>query len=212
VLVLDLLAAGLVVAGITGLAFGRPNGPPPARASGSLSAWQSPSTSRALRTHDGPRPLAPPARVSIPAVDVAAAVVPLGLNADGTLEVPSDYAVAGWYRLGPKPGERGAAIIVGHVDSKAGPAVFYRLGEVVPGDLVRVASSSRPALRFRVYAVREYSKAKFPTARVYGPTTTPELRLITCGGPFDETTGHYLDNVVVFARLVAPGGIEALSR
>jgi sortase (surface protein transpeptidase) len=155
-----------------------------------------------------PSPARPPARVSIPAVGVVASVVRLGLNPDGTLEVPSDYSVAGWYRLGPKPGETGAAIIVGHVDSKAGPAVFYRLGEVVPGDLVRVASPNRPALRFRIYAVREYSKAAFPTARVYGQTAMPELRLITCGGPFDDATGHYLDNVVVFARLVAPGGVE----
>jgi sortase (surface protein transpeptidase) len=146
--------------------------------------------------------------VSIPAVGVAARLVRLGLNSDGTLEVPSDYAVAGWYRLGPKPGQIGAAIIVGHVDSTAGPAVFYRLGEVVPGDVVRVASPNRPPLRFRVYAVREYPKAAFPTRQVYGQTTTPELRLITCGGLFDPATGHYRDNVVVFARLVAPGGVE----
>jgi sortase (surface protein transpeptidase) len=208
VLALDLLMVGLVVAGITGLAFGRPSGPATARMSGSLSVRQPPSTARASRGHDEPRPVRPPKRVAIPAVGVAARVVRLGLNLDGTLEVPTDYSVAGWYRLGPKPGETGAAVIVGHVDSTAGPAVFYRLGEVVPGDLVRVASGNRPVLRFRIYAVREYSKAAFPTARVYGQTTTPELRLITCGGPFDDATGHYLDNVVVFARLVAPGGVE----
>ena len=205
-LALDLLVVGLVVAGITGLAFGRPNGPPSPRVSGSLSVRQPPSTPRA---HDHPRAVRPPARVSIPGVGVAASIVRLDLNPDGTLEVPSNDAVAGWYRLGPKPGETGAAIIVGHVDSRAGPAVFYRLGDVVPGDLVRVAPRNRPALRFRVYAVREYAKAAFPTARVYGQTRTPELRLITCGGPFDDATGHYLDNVVVFARLaVAPGGVE----
>jgi sortase (surface protein transpeptidase) len=158
--------------------------------------------------HDPPPSVGRPARVSIPAVGVAARLVRLGLNSDGTLEVPSDYAVAGWYRLGPKPGQIGAAIIVGHVDSTAGPAVFYRLGEVVPGDVVRVASPNRPPLRFRVYAVREYPKAAFPTRQVYGQTTTPELRLITCGGLFDPATGHYRDNVVVFARLVAPGGVE----
>jgi sortase (surface protein transpeptidase) len=132
--------------------------------------------------------------------------------------VPSDYEVAGWYALGPKPGEPGASVVVGHLDSKEGPGVFYRLGKVAPGDLVSVASPNRPAIRFRVYAVREYPKAAFPTSLVYGQTMRPELRLITCGGAFDEATGHYLDNVVVFARRVmspkrpdssvAPGGVE----
>jgi sortase (surface protein transpeptidase) len=146
--------------------------------------------------------------VSIPAVGVAARVIRLALNSDGTMEVPNDYSVAGWYRLGPRPGEKGAAVIVGHVDSREGPAVFYRLGEVAPGDLVRVASPHRSPLSFRVYAVREYPKSAFPTSRVYGQTTRPELRLITCGGAFDDATGHYVDNVVVFARLAAPEGVE----
>lgn len=202
-LALDLLVVGLVVAGATGLAFGRPDGPPPARVSGSLSQRGSP----AGHMHEPP-PVRPPSRVSIPAVGVAARVIRLALNSDGTMEVPNDYSVAGWYRLGPRPGEKGAAVIVGHVDSREGPAVFYRLGEVAPGDLVRVASPHRSPLSFRVYAVREYPKSAFPTSRVYGQTTRPELRLITCGGAFDDATGHYVDNVVVFARLAAPEGVE----
>jgi len=205
VLAFDLLVVGLVVAGIMGLAFGRAGGPPPAEASGSLSGRGSqPSAPAHTRgRHELPRSR-PPSRLSIPAIGVSAGVVRLGLNPDGTLEVPSSFSVAGWYGLGPKPGDTGAAVIVGHVDSTAGPAVFYRLGEVAPGDLVLVASPNRPALRFRVYAVREFQKAAFPSSLVYGQTARPELRLITCGGPFDEATGHYLDNVVVFARAVAP--------
>jgi len=130
--------------------------------------------------------------------------VRLGLSLDGTLEVPTDFSIAGWYAMGPKPGERGPAVIVGHLDSKAGPGVFYRLGELAPGDLIWVASPNRAAIGFRVYAVREYPKAAFPTSLVYGQTAKPELRLITCGGAFDDATGHYLDNTVVFAREVPP--------
>jgi sortase (surface protein transpeptidase) len=203
VLALDLLVLSLVVAGIIGLAFGRQVGAPPVRLSGTLPEQRSPIP-RAVRPHRNhePRLVGVPSRLAIPSIGVRTKVIRLGLNPDRTLEVPTDYSVAGWYALGPKPGETGAAVIVGHVDSKKGPAVFYRLGEVAPGDLLRVASPIRDALRFRVYAVREYPKAAFPTALVYRQTAKPELRLITCGGPFDTATGHYLDNVVVFARQV----------
>jgi sortase (surface protein transpeptidase) len=203
VLALDLLVVGLIVAGIIGLGFGRQGGAPPVRASGTLPEQGSPMPQAVrARTYDESRPVKAPSRLAIPSIGVSTNVIRLGLNPDRTLDVPTDYSVAGWYALGPKPGETGAAVIVGHVDSKEGPGVFYRLGEVAPGDLLRVASPNRAALRFRVYAVREYPKAAFPTALVYGQTTKPELRLITCGGPFDAATGHYLDNVVVFARQV----------
>jgi sortase (surface protein transpeptidase) len=98
-------------------------------------------------------------------------------------------------------------VIVGHVDSESGPGVFYRLGTLERGDLVRVSWKSGDSVTFRVYAVREYAKASFPSLLVYGATKAPELRLITCGGPFDSASMHYLDNVVVFARM-APGGVE----
>jgi sortase (surface protein transpeptidase) len=193
----------IVVAGIIGLAFGSQAGAPPVRLSGTLPEQRSPIRAVRPHRHDESRLVGVPSRLAIPAIGVRTNVIRLGLNPDRTLDVPTDYSVAGWYALGPKPGETGAAVIVGHVDSKKGPAVFYRLGEVAPGDLVRVvASPNRDALRFRVYAVREYPKAAFPTALVYRQTTKPELRLITCGGPFDTETGHYLDNVVVFARQV----------
>jgi sortase (surface protein transpeptidase) len=207
VLALDLLVVSLVVAGIIGLAFGRQGGAPPVRVSGILPEQGSPMPQTVRgRTRDQSRPFKAPSHLAIPSIGVTTNVIRLGLNRDRTLDVPTDYSVAGWYAFGPKPGEEGAAVIVGHVDSKEGPGVFYRLGEVAPGDLLRVASPNRAALRFRIYAVREYPKAAFPTALVYGQTTKPELRLITCGGPFDAATGHYLDNVVVFARQVETSG------
>jgi sortase (surface protein transpeptidase) len=207
VLALDLFVVGLVVAGIIGLAFGRQGGAPPVRVSGTVPEHGSPMPHPVrVHTHHEPRPVKAPSRLAIPSIGVRTNVIRLGLNPDRTLDVPTDYSVAGWYALGPKPGETGAAVIVGHVDSKDGPGVFYRLGEVVPGDLLGVASPNRSALWFGVYAVREYPKAAFPTALVYGQTPKPELRLITCGGPFDAATGHYLDNVVVFARQVETSG------
>jgi len=152
-------------------------------------------------------PAGTPRRITIRRIHVDAGLVPVGVNSDGTLKVPSDFGVAGWYRLGTKPGGRGPAVIVGHVDSESGPAVFYRLGTLTRGDLVRVAWRSGASVLFRVYAVREYAKASFPSLLVYGETRGPELRLITCGGSFDAETGHYLDNVVVFARM-APAALR----
>jgi sortase (surface protein transpeptidase) len=217
VLVLDVVAVGLALAGLAGLAFARvaAGGPPPVRVSGTLRAPTSapptlppsisPSPSAQPTPTTQPTVAAPvahaaPVALSIPAIDVRTPLIRLGLNPDGTLEVPTGFSVAGWYDLGPRPGDRGAAVIVGHVDSTAGPAVFYRLGELAPGDIVRVQLADRTEVWFRVYAVREYVKAAFPTSLVYGATPKPELRLVTCGGPFDASTAHYLDNIVVFAR------------
>ena len=206
-LLVDLLVVGLVAAGLAAFAFGRddPTGPV-ARASGTLpdlppAASVHPTAGRAS-VAEARVPRGAPSRVAIPAIGVDAAIARLGLNEDGTLEVPTDFGHAGWYRLGPKPGEAGAAVIVGHVDSTSGPAVFYKLGRLAPGESVRVSWAGGGSVLFRVYAVREYAKSAFPTSRVYGGTRRPELRLVTCGGPFDEQTGHYLDNVVVFARRV----------
>jgi len=208
VLVLDAMAVGLSLIGLVALGFGRfaAGSPPPARVSGMLSGPPVPS----VPVPSGPATPAPrpervlahpaPVQLAIPAIGVGTPLVRLGLNPDGTLEVPTDFSVAGWYRFGPRPGERGAALIAGHVDSTEGPAVFYRLSELTPGDVVEVRLADRTEARFRGYAVREYAKTAFPSSLVYGATTDPELRLVTCGGPFDSSTGHYLDNVVVFAR------------
>jgi sortase (surface protein transpeptidase) len=221
VVVLDVLAVGLTLAGLVGLAFGRlaAGNPPPFRRSGTLgsSVTSAPQSIRARpappSTPAGSEQRAPPVRIWIPSIGVRTRLVRLGVNPDGTLQVPTDFSIAGWYALGPGPGQPGAAVIAGHVDSTEGPAVFYRLGELARGDTVRIALADRTEVRFRVYAVREYPKSAFPTSLVYPGTAAPELRLVTCGGSFDDQTGHYLDNVVVFARRSGgpvSGGVRSL--
>jgi sortase (surface protein transpeptidase) len=149
------------------------------------------------------RQIAEPVAVEIPAIGVAADVIDLGLNDDLTLEVPSDFDVAGWYTGRPPPGAVGPAIIVGHVDSRDGPAVFYRLRELAPGDEVLVRREDATTARFTVDRVEQHAKDDFPTAAVYGSTDEKALRLITCGGTFDRGRRSYDDNIVVFASLAA---------
>jgi hypothetical protein len=144
--------------------------------------------------------VAPPVRIRIPAIGVDARVARVGLDHAGALEVPSGWDDAGWYVHGPRPGEPGPAVIVGHVDSTSGPAVFYRLGGLRPGATIRVVRQDGSAVSFRVHRVGRWPKDGFPTRLVYGATRRPTLRLITCGGAFDPATGHYLDNTVVFAN------------
>ena len=152
-----------------------------------------------------PIPVAPVRRPSltghirIPAIGVDAPLIPLGFGLGGTLEVPKDWEVTGWFRGGPFPGEPGPAVVVGHVDSTRGPAVFYRLRDLRPGDLIVVSRTGGTRSHFRVVSLEWVSKSAFPTRRVYGAVTTPALRLITCGGVFDRTTRHYVDNLIVFA-------------
>jgi hypothetical protein len=147
--------------------------------------------------------VADPIRVVIPAIDVAADVVPLSLLPDGSLDVPKDFSQTGWYKDGPEPGEVGPAVIVGHVDSRQAPAVFFRLPDMVPGNEILVETADGGTVRFVAERVEAHPKDSFPTAAVYGPTTEPVLRLITCGGTFDRSVRSYRDNVVVFARLAA---------
>jgi LPXTG-site transpeptidase (sortase) family protein len=141
---------------------------------------------------------APPTRLRISAIGVDTPLEDLGLDANGALKAPADFGRAGWYANGNKPGDVGPAIIAGHVDSRKGPAVFFRLHELRPGDKVEVARGER-WVTFRVLAVHRYPKNQFPTDEVYAPTPNPQLRLITCGGAFDNTRRSYLDNVVVYA-------------
>jgi hypothetical protein len=123
---------------------------------------------------------------------------PLSVDDDGVLQVPVAAAALGWWSAGPRPGEPGAAVVIGHVDLDGAPGIFARLADAVPGTTVVVGTGSE-AVRFRVTAVDRYSKSEFPGDVVYRPTAEPELRLITCGGRFDRRTGHYEDNVVVRA-------------
>jgi LPXTG-site transpeptidase (sortase) family protein len=137
--------------------------------------------------------------VALPTVGVRSTLVGLDVRPDGALQAPADPAVAGWYVRGAAPGEPGPTVIAGHVDSRSGPAVFYRLDELKPGDRVEVTRSDGQVFAYRVATVEQHPKNDFPTARVYGPTPGPELRLITCGGDFDRHSRHYRDNVVVTA-------------
>jgi hypothetical protein len=146
-----------------------------------------------------PRRVARPRWVRIPAIGVSAPVIRIGLNKDRTINVPKDFGDAGWYRYGPKPGESGPAVIVGHVDSKTGPAVFYRLRELKRGNRILIRRADGSTVRFRVNGLERWPKAEFPTRRVYGRTRGPVLRLVTCSGAFDSSSGHYVDNTIVFA-------------
>ena len=145
-------------------------------------------------------PAATPVEVRIPAIGVQSGLVGLGVDDAGALEPPTDYAQAGWFTAGPVPGDVGPAVIAGHVDSRTGPAVFFRLEDLAVGDAVLVSRSDGRDVEFRVTRVASYPKDEFATAEVYGPTTGAELRLITCGGTFDSTRRSYEDNVVVYAH------------
>lgn len=152
----------------------------------------------------------PPVEVAVPVIAVRSRLVGLRLNADGTLQVPSDYGVAGWYSDGPAPGDSGPpAIVVGHVDSKAGPGIFFRLSELRPGDAILIRRSDGTDVRFTVYRSAEFRKDAFPASQVYAAHSTPELRLITCTGVFNRTSGHYESNLVVYARLAPATAVEA---
>jgi hypothetical protein len=147
-------------------------------------------------------PSAPPLEVLVPRIGLRSKLVGLRLNLDGTVQVPDSYGVAGWYRDGPAPGDPGAALILGHVDSKSGPGIFFRLRELRKGDAVLVRRADGTTVRFIVDRLATYPKSRFPTAKVYAQTGPPELRLITCTGAFSK--GHYLDNLVLFARQLVP--------
>jgi sortase (surface protein transpeptidase) len=144
---------------------------------------------------------AKPVWLTVPAIGVRTRLVDLGLNRNGTLQVPASTAVAGWFTGSPRPGAVGSAVIAGHVDSRTGPAVFFWLRTMRPGERIYVGRADGTLAVFTVTSVRTYPKDDFPTAGVYGPVPDAELRLITCGGIFDEPLGSYLSNVVVYARL-----------
>jgi hypothetical protein len=143
----------------------------------------------------------PPVRLLVPAAGIATALPAVHLDGSGILVPPDDVATAGWFADGTAPGDVGPAVLVGHVDSTAGPGVFFRLRDLRPGDGIEVRRADGSVVRFAVTRVARYPKTAFPTAAVYGPTPDAELRLITCGGAFDRAARSYLDNVVVYARL-----------
>ena len=151
-------------------------------------------------------PRSKPVTLDIPSIGVHSVVQHLGLTADSALEAPAPgphYNEAAWYRYSPTPGSLGPAIILGHVDSAAdGPSVFFHLGELRSGDRVSITRADDSIAVFIVDEVRRYAKVKFPTEVVYGDIKHAGLRILTCGGAFDDTAGHYVDNIVVFASLI----------
>jgi sortase (surface protein transpeptidase) len=191
----------LIVAGAAalGVAVGaQVHAPQPSKsAAGVIGSASGPSLPRSL-----------PVSVEIPAIGVDSKLLHLGLNSDGTIQVPSlktSSHLAAWYKYSSTPGQIGSAVIEGHVDSTQGPAVFFRLGALRPGDTINVTLADGVTAIFRVTGVREYVKSRFPTKAIYGATDFAALRLITCGGAFDYATGHYLSSTVVFASLTSSG-------
>ncbi|MBS2536156.1 class F sortase [Catenulispora sp. NF23] len=143
-----------------------------------------------------------PTAISIPEIGVSHTLMQLGQNSDGTIATPplTTPAIPGWYRYSPSPGQVGPAVIVGHIDGTTGAeGVFYNLGALRPGDTVDVTRSDNTTAVFRIDGVDKYAKSSFPTLTVYGNTTNPQLRLITCAGPFENQ--HYQDDIVVYATL-----------
>ena len=216
------LGAGvaLIVTGALGLALSRGGGTA-ARPAAAPVAMQVPGAVRGPGAVQGPdapdgpgalghpaaavswptatRPVALPVELTVPAIGVRTRLIRLGLTPAGTLQVPASFSVAGWYDRSPRPGATGPAIIAGHIDSVTGPAVFYRLSSLRPGDRAYVRRADGTLAVFRVTAVRLYPKDRFPTGTVYGSAPGPELRLITCGGTFDPAIHSYLSNTVVYA-------------
>jgi LPXTG-site transpeptidase (sortase) family protein len=199
-------AAGLVVivAGTAGLLLTRHSTPALRPVAAGVAALPAPTGPIAAPPQSAtlvPRPVS----LTIPLIGVKTQLMTLGLDSDGTMQVPplTEAAVAGWYTGSPRPGAVGSAIIVGHIDSQSGPAVFYRLDELRRGDDVYVKRADGTTAEFRVTSVQTYLKDQFPTQRVYGPTPDAELRLITCGGVLNPVTHHYLSNIVVYATEVS---------
>jgi Sortase domain len=170
--------------------------PTTAHVSGGVSVDLSGSPTRAAPT------VGIPTKIDIPTLGVHAAVVALGRNPDGSLQVPQRFDTVGWYTETSRPGDPGPAVLAGHVDSYQGAAVFFRLNQLRPGDLVTVWSDTGPK-RFRVESMASFAKDKFPVDAVFGPVPDTALRLVTCGGSFDRAKGSYRDNIVIYATEVA---------
>ncbi|WNI29458.1 class F sortase [Streptomyces sp. ITFR-6] len=179
---------------------------PPAPPAAAASAAPAPASASAAPKTAAPGPSLPrsePKRLRIPAIAVDAPFTPLSIGSSGRLDAPppNDKNLAGWFKDGVTPGERGAAIVAGHVDTTTGPAVFLQLRFLQPGSTVDITRTDGTVATFKVDTVETFSKAKFPDKRVYADTPDAQLRLITCGGNYNRTVKDYEDNVVVFAHL-----------
>ncbi|MDI2128999.1 class F sortase [Yinghuangia seranimata] len=205
------IAAGAVFLGVTVINnhIETENGPPQPAAAAQSAAPAPAGSAPGAAGQARPQALgsSPPVRIRIARIGVDAPFVGLGLNSSGVIDVPpaTDRNLAGWYKDGVTPGARGAAIVLGHVDTMAGPAVFWNLGSLKQGDEVVIDRVDGKSAKFAVDSVEVFQKDAFPDDRVYGQTSDAQLRLITCGGGYDKKRKDYLGNVVVFAHFV-PGG------
>jgi sortase (surface protein transpeptidase) len=194
-------AALALLVGCTEVGTRHPEPSPPASSLTRDRAASGADAARGFRSVRGYQGTPVPVRIDIPSIGVASSLDRLGRAPDRTVQVPSRWAVAGWYAPGPRPGEPGSAVLLGHVDSKRGPAVFHRLHQLRRGDRVTITRADGSSVRFAVQRTEQYPKDRFPTDAVYYPTLTPALRLVTCGGEFDAGAGHYRSNVIVFATM-----------
>jgi len=172
--------------------------PPPAVAPAPAPA---PTWTVAPAPQTPPAETARPVRVRIPAIGVDSAIIDIGVDRAGVLIPPATTDITGWFSAGPVPGTVGPALLAGHVDSRAGPGVFFRLGSLRPGDEVVVARADGSTVAFTVESTVRVAKVAFPTELVYSPLPVPMLRLITCGGEFDNDARSYRDNIIVDAVL-----------
>ena len=179
-----------------------PNTTPAAQPSSAPPSTQSPIVG-AIPTTDTPsaKAVTLPVHLAIPSIGVSSGLQALKLLANGTLQTPTHWNVPGWYADGVLPGAVGPAVIAGHIDSTTGPAVFYRLRALHAGARVSITEQNGKVLSFLVDRLESFPKDHFPTEIVYGPTPTPQLRLISCTGEFDRTAHNYLSNLIVSAHL-----------
>jgi len=203
-----LALSGVAALGLAAVGQEAPPPRPPAERARAASVAPPPTrdTGGAVRQPaSGPRGLdwARPVRVVIPELDVSSSFEEIGLDADGVMEVPQDPALAGWFTPAPPPGVAGVSVIAGHVTWDREPAVFFRLGDLRAGDRVEVERADGITTVFRVHRIGEFAKDSFPTRQVYRQVDGAELRLITCGGVYDEASNRYLSNVIVWARMVS---------
>jgi sortase (surface protein transpeptidase) len=177
------------------LATAATDAPPPDNQPAAGAAGSSTLTTGALMTSSAPT------RVSIPTLKVNVPVIALGQQDDGSMQVPADATTVGWYTKAPTPGALGPAVLAGHVDYQKQPGTFAHLADLKAGDPITVNREDGSMAMFAVTKVGRYAKNKFPSTAVYGPINHAGLRLITCGGDFDNAAGHYKDNIVVYATL-----------
>jgi len=156
-------------------------------------------------------PASEPVSISIDSIGVNAQIIHLAKNPDGTMEVPADHSKVGWYTLSPTPGEIGPAVLVGHVDSPSGPAIFWNLNKLEPGSIITVHRTDGKLAKFSVDSIAQFPQNAFPTEKVYGDINHPGLRVITCGGAFNEQTKRYSHNTVIYASLLMDDSTEVLS-